>query len=76
MFPIRDHNPSGKTPFVTIALIAINVLVFLGYFTSQSEAELNRFFLTWGLVPARVMAGGCPRPVLQKVPRGPFVGGA
>jgi hypothetical protein len=24
---------------------------------------------------ARVMAGGCPRPVLQKVPHGPFVGG-
>ncbi len=25
---------------------------------------------------ARVVASGCPRPVLQKVPRGPFVGGA
>jgi membrane associated rhomboid family serine protease len=58
MFPIRDHNPSGRTPFVTIALIAINCLVFLGYFTSQSEMELNRFFLTWGLVPARVLSGG------------------
>ena len=57
MFPIRDHNPSGRTPFVTIALIAVNVLVFLGYFTSQSEWELNRFFMTWGLVPARVMTG-------------------
>lgn len=57
MFPIRDHNPSGTTPYVTIALIAINVLVFLGYFLSLSDWNLNRFFLTWGLVPARITAG-------------------
>jgi hypothetical protein len=31
MFPIRDHNPSDRTPFVTYALIAINVVVFLSY---------------------------------------------
>lgn len=57
MFPIRDHNPSGQTPYVTIALIAINILVFLGYFTSLSEWQLNSFFMTWGLVPARFMSG-------------------
>lgn len=57
MFPIRDHNPSGRTPFVTIALIAINILVFLGYFLSKSEMQLNYFFMEWGLVPARIMAG-------------------
>ncbi|HDH07240.1 MAG TPA: rhomboid family intramembrane serine protease, partial [Thermoproteales archaeon] len=28
MMPIRDENPSGITPAVTYALIAINVLVF------------------------------------------------
>ena len=32
MFPIRDHNPSTRTPFVTYALIAVNVIVFLSYF--------------------------------------------
>ena len=57
MFPIRDHNPSGRTPFVTIALVAINILVFLGYFLSTNDYQLNGFFGTWGLVPARVMAG-------------------
>jgi membrane associated rhomboid family serine protease len=57
MFPIRDHNPSGRTPFVTMALIAINVIVFLGYFTSMTEVELNRFFQTWGLIPVRVLTG-------------------
>jgi membrane associated rhomboid family serine protease len=57
MFPIRDHNPSGRTPYVTIALIVINVLVFLGYFLSLSEPQLNGFFLTWGLVPVRILSG-------------------
>jgi membrane associated rhomboid family serine protease len=58
MFPIRDHNPSGRTPFVTWALIALNVVVFLSCWTSlQSDQALTRFFLTWGLVPGRIMAG-------------------
>lgn len=29
MFPIRDHNPSAQTPYVTYALIAANVAMFL-----------------------------------------------
>ena len=29
MFPLRDDAPRGGTPFVTIALIAVNVAVFL-----------------------------------------------
>ncbi len=57
MFPIRDHNPSGQTPFVTIALIVINVLVFLGYFVSMNEYQLAEFFWTWGLIPARFLSG-------------------
>ena len=57
MFPIRDHNPSGQTPYVTFTLIAINVLVFLWYFTSLSEWDTQRLFLAWGLVPARLMSG-------------------
>lgn len=57
MFPIRDHNPSGRTPYVTIALVAINILVFLGYFLSKNDYQLNVFFGTWGLVPDGIMAG-------------------
>ena len=57
MFPIRDHNPSGRTPYVTFALIAINVLVFLGYFVSMNEYQLGEFFWTWGLVPERFLSG-------------------
>ena len=29
MFPIRDHNPSQQTPWVTYALVFINVAMFL-----------------------------------------------
>lgn len=57
MFPIRDHNPSGGTPYVTLALIAANVLVFLGYYTTLEGWPLMRFFMEWGLVPVRVIHG-------------------
>ena len=53
MFPIRDHNPSRRTPFVTWALIALNICVFAYYFPLfSSERALARFFFDWGLVPA------------------------
>jgi membrane associated rhomboid family serine protease len=57
MFPIRDHNPSGRTPFVTLALIAINIAVFCSYWLTQSENEIGWLFVNWGSVPARVMTG-------------------
>ena len=52
MFPIRDHNPSGRIPFVTFALIAVNVVVFLAYFPGAQERWLMGFFYSWGIVPA------------------------
>ena len=58
MFPIRDHNPSGRTPYVTFTLIAINAAVFLSYWlTLPSENQLNFFFFQWGLVPENLMQG-------------------
>ncbi len=58
MFPIRDHNPSGRTPFVTYALIAANIAIFLAYwFGLQSDYALNEFFYTYGIVPQFVMSG-------------------
>ncbi|MDO5529107.1 MAG: rhomboid family intramembrane serine protease [Paracoccus sp. (in: a-proteobacteria)] len=29
MFPIRDHNPSEKTPYVTLILIGLNIVMFI-----------------------------------------------
>ena len=58
MFPIRDHNPSGRTPYVTYALIAANIAIFLAYWYGlKSEYALNEFFYTWGMVPQFVMSG-------------------
>ena len=58
MFPIRDHNPSGRTPFVTYALIAANVVIFLGYFlTTPDEMRLAPFYVDWGLVPQEISRG-------------------
>lgn len=58
MFPIRDHNPSGRTPYVTWALVAANVAIFLGYWlTIPDERALGWFFVNWGLVPLAVSEG-------------------
>jgi membrane associated rhomboid family serine protease len=52
MFPIRDHNPSERTPFVTWALIAANVAIFLVTWPLFSDpVALERLYTTWGLVP-------------------------
>ncbi|MGR3491776.1 MAG: rhomboid family intramembrane serine protease [Shimia sp.] len=58
MLPIRDHNPSERIPFVTYALLAINVVVFLSYVNLfNDERALTLFFLEWGTVPRLVTAG-------------------
>ena len=50
MIPLRDVIPSRTTPFVTVALIALNVLVF-AYELSLGDA-VNAFTFTFGLVPS------------------------
>ncbi|GGB06080.1 rhomboid family intramembrane serine protease [Allosediminivita pacifica] len=58
MFPIRDHNPSGRTPFVTYGLIAANVAIFLSYWQLfEQPRAINEFFFDWALIPALVSEG-------------------
>ncbi len=58
MLPLRDHNPSSTTPFVTWGLIALNVVIFLSYLPLFDDPRmLMRFFQEWGVVPARLSAG-------------------
>ena len=58
MFPIRDHNPSGRTPYVTYLLMAVNIGVFLSYVGLFSDNRaLNIFFFDWALIPGRVTTG-------------------
>ncbi|CAN0604449.1 unnamed protein product, partial [Ectocarpus sp. 12 AP-2014] len=50
MFPFRDHNPSNRTPYVTWALIVINIVVYASYATFD-ERSTAQVFYAWGLVP-------------------------
>ena len=57
MFPIRDHNPSGRFAFVTLALILANLAVFLAYYPGSSDYAQAQIYYDWGLIPARLLAG-------------------
>ena len=53
MFPIRDHNPSSRTPWVTYTLIAINVAVFLSYWGLMDQPRvMSVIYARWALIPA------------------------
>ncbi|SLN23561.1 rhomboid family intramembrane serine protease [Pseudooctadecabacter jejudonensis] len=45
MFPIRDHNPSRRTPFVTYLFIAINVAVFIWQYSGLHDVRASNQFL-------------------------------
>src|SRR3989344_6406442 len=51
MFPIKDHNPSNKLPFVNIFIIALTSYVFFLEITSVSFED---FILRFALIPGNV----------------------
>lgn len=53
MLPLRDTVRSRSIPFVTYALIGLNVLAFL-YEVSLGQQGFARFLTTYGLIPARL----------------------
>jgi membrane associated rhomboid family serine protease len=58
MFPIGDENIKGSgIAFLTIALIAINVLAFLFEISQPSGAALQSFIEAWGVVPREFATG-------------------
>lgn len=57
MLPIRDCNPSGRTPYVTWTLIAANVIVFLTYWPAGTDASVVEVFNRLGLIPEQFLAG-------------------
>jgi membrane associated rhomboid family serine protease len=56
MLPIRDHNPSGRTPYVVYTLMALNVLIFLAYFT-QDTRTVNLVFYHFAIIPEHLSQG-------------------
>jgi membrane associated rhomboid family serine protease len=53
VIPIRDTIPSRTAPVVTVALIAVNVIVFLH--EAALGPYLERFVFAYGLVPRRLV---------------------
>jgi len=62
MIPLKDDLPTRSAPAVTVALIAINVLVFLYQASLQidsgGEGAAQAFAMEFGLVPCR-LTGSC-----------------
>jgi membrane associated rhomboid family serine protease len=59
LIPLRDKNPTRRTPIVTIGLIVACFAAFgleLSITASGGDAALERFFEQWGAVPARITA--------------------
>jgi membrane associated rhomboid family serine protease len=57
VIPLRDRNPTGRSPYVTIGLIVACFVVFaieLSISASGGDAALERFFERWGAVPSQI----------------------
>ncbi|MEO8572198.1 MAG: rhomboid family intramembrane serine protease, partial [Chloroflexota bacterium] len=55
VIPLRDANPTRRTPLVTLGLVIACVVVFawqLGLTASGGDAALEAFVARWGVVPA------------------------
>ena len=67
MLPLKDDVPGRRTPFVTVALIAVNVLAFMYQVSLEmggdpaSARAAQAFVLEFGAVPCR-LTGACVSP--------------
>ena len=67
MFPLKDDIPSRTFPFITVLLIALNVLAFLyqvslGIGSPGAARAAQEFIEEFGLIPCR-LTGACVDPV-------------
>jgi membrane associated rhomboid family serine protease len=57
-FPFRDHNPSGRRPYVCWLIILANAMIFLAYWLGLPDARaIDLFFYNWGVRPNVIMSG-------------------
>ena len=58
MFPIGDDNEQDTGPaYITIAMIALNVIAFFFEISRPSESAVQAFITAWGVVPREYTAG-------------------
>ena len=61
MLPIRDDNPTSRTAWVTLAIIALNVVAFLFWeptfagSSQQGQVRQETFFFCHALIPWEVI---------------------
>ena len=65
MFPYRDENETQRTPYITVAIIAINVLVWLFIQGAGSTLPLARSVCNLGLIPGELTATLSPGTPLE-----------
>jgi membrane associated rhomboid family serine protease len=68
MFPYRDENQTQRTPLVTFALIALNVLVWLVVEGAGASLAVARAVCDLGLIPGELTG---MVPVGSRFPMGP-----
>jgi membrane associated rhomboid family serine protease len=55
VFPLRDENPTLLTPYVTVALIAVNIVVWVFVQGGGMSADLlSSTVCTYGMIPAEI----------------------
>jgi membrane associated rhomboid family serine protease len=58
MFPIRDHNPSNRAPYVTYGLIALNIAVYIwGFSAMATDQQVAQIYFRYAVIPARLIEG-------------------
>ncbi len=57
-FPYKDDNPTGRLPLLTWVFIGVNLLVFFRWQLPLSPDEYERYFSTYGFVPAAFFGPG------------------
>ena len=57
MLPLRDANPTRITPYVTLALIAVNLLIFFIFQFRASQAEQTEFVYERAAIACEVTSG-------------------
>jgi len=58
VIPLKDYNPTRRVPWVTILLIAVNVVIFVGV-QRPYDRGLNqaRFSYRWAAIPCEITSG-------------------
>ena len=56
--PIRDHNPSRRRPYLTYAIIALNIVVYFSYRENFHDGTIALVYRNWALLPVELVYGG------------------